>query len=158
MVGCEVEGPLWVVSGRSRGLCGWSWVALGASVGGLGPILGHLWAILGRSWGLCGRAWAALGPLLAVLGRSWGLCGRSWVAFRAFVGDLGPLLGPLLAVLGPLGPKSRSKPGRESDLASGSRPKSGPNPSGKAVLGWDPKMHPDWGPSPRPDFFYGYAR
>ena len=115
MVGCEVEGPLWVVSGRSRGLCGWSWVALGASVGGLGPILGPMWAILGRSWGLCGRSWAALGPLLAVLGRSWGLCGRSWVAFRAFVGDLGPLLGPLLAVLGPLGPKS------------------GPNPGGKAI-------------------------
>ena len=48
--------------------------ALGAYVGGLGPLLG---------------------PMLAVLGRSWGLCWRSWAALRAYVGGLGLLLGPM---------------------------------------------------------------
>ena len=83
MVECEVEGPLSVVLGRSRGRCVRFWVALGASAGDLGPLLG--------------------------------LCRRSWAALGAFVGDLGSLLGPLLAVVGHLGPKS------------------GPNPSGKAI-------------------------
>ena len=46
--------------------------ALGAYVGGLGPLLG---------------------PMLAVLGRSWGL--RSWAALGANVGGLGLLLGPM---------------------------------------------------------------
>ena len=46
MAECEVEGPLWVVLGRSRGLCVRSWVALGASAGGLGSLLGPLWAVL----------------------------------------------------------------------------------------------------------------
>ena len=88
MVCREVDGPLWAVLGRSRGLCGRSWTALGAGVGGLGPLSG-----------LCGRSWAALGasvdglgllsgPLAAVLGRSQGLCGRSWA-----------VSGPLWAVL-----------------------------------------------------------
>ena len=42
MVGRDVDGPgslsrpLWVVQGRPQGLCGWSWVALKASVGGPG--------------------------------------------------------------------------------------------------------------------------
>ena len=76
-----------MVLGRSRGLCGRSWVALGASAGGLGPLLG---------------------PMLAVLGGSWGLCGRSWAALGAYVGGPGPLLGPMLAVLGRL--KARSGP------------------------------------------------
>ena len=58
-----------------------------------------MWAVLG----------ALLGPMLAVLGRSWalmgglelllGLCARSWVALGAYVGGLGRLLRPLLAVL-----------------------------------------------------------
>ena len=47
MVGCEVEGPLWVVLGRSRGLCGRSRVALGPSAGGLGPLLVPVLAALG---------------------------------------------------------------------------------------------------------------
>ena len=54
-------------------------------------------------------------PVWVVLGRSCGLCWRSWAALGAYVGGLGPLLGPLLAVLGRLGPKS------------------GPGPSGKAI-------------------------
>ena len=29
--------------------------------------------------------------------------GRSWAALRAYVGGLGSLLGPMLAILGPLG-------------------------------------------------------
>ncbi len=93
-----------------KGVCGWSWAALGAYVGGLGSllvplraVLGRsrgLWAVLGRSWGFsrasCWRSRTVLGPLfgamLAVLVRSWDLCWRS-----------GPLLEPLLAVLGRLG-------------------------------------------------------
>ena len=47
MVEFEVDGPLWVVLGRFRGLCGWSWSGLGASVGGLGPLSGPMWAVLG---------------------------------------------------------------------------------------------------------------
>ena len=120
----------------SRGLCWRSWVALGAYVGCLGPLLGPMLAVLG--------------PMLAVLGRSWGLCWRSWAALRAYVGGLGSGSGPKLAVLGPCwrswaalgafvggpGPSWAEKwpwPEREGDLASGSRPKSGPNPSGKAI-------------------------
>ena len=104
-----------MVLGRSRGLCVRSWVALGASAGGLGSLLGPLWAVLDSSWGLCGRSWVALGASAGDLGRLLGLCRRSWAALGAFVGDLGPLLGPFLAVVGRLGPKS------------------GPNPSGKAI-------------------------
>ena len=69
--------------------------------------------------------------MLAVLGRSWGLCWRSWAALGAYVDGLGPLSGPKLAVLG----EKWLKPERGRDLASGSGPRSGPNPSGKAVLG-----------------------
>ena len=103
MVCREVDGPLWAVLGRSRGLCGRSWTALGAGVGGLGPLsglCGRSWAalgasvdglgllsgplaaVLGSSRGLCGRSWAVSGPLWAVLGRSRGLCGRSWQGIR----------------------------------------------------------------------------
>ena len=60
-------------------ICARSWVALGAYVGGLGPLLG---------------------PMLAVLGRSWALCCGSRATLGAHVGGLGPLLGPKLAVLG----------------------------------------------------------
>ena len=97
MVGREVDGPQWVVLGRSRGL----WVVLGSlaspgtSVGGLGQVFVPLLAVLGA---LGAFAYVGgLGPLL-------GLCGRSW-----------PLLGPLFAVLGRLGPKSGPAPtGRRS--------------------------------------------
>ena len=111
---------------KLKGLCGWSWAALGAyvcglgslwgaSAGGLGSLLGPLWAVLDSSWGLCGRSWVALGASAGDLGPLLGLCRRSWAALGASVGDLGPLLGPLLAVVGHLGPKSC------------------PNPSGKAI-------------------------
>ena len=56
MVGLEVDGPLGVVFGGSKGLCGWSWAAPRASVGGPGPLSGPLWVVLGRSQGLCGRS------------------------------------------------------------------------------------------------------
>ena len=101
MVDREVDGPVWVVLTRSLGLCWQSLAALGAYLGGLGPLLE---------------------PMLAVLGRSWRLCWRSWAALGAYVG--GP--GPSWAEKWPW-------PEREGDLASGSRPKSGPNPSGKAI-------------------------
>ena len=48
--------------------------ALGAYVGGLGPLLG---------------------PMLAVLGRAWGLCWWSWAALEAYVVAFGLLLGPM---------------------------------------------------------------
>ena len=108
----EADVPVWVVLGRSCSLCSRSWAALGAHVGGLGPLLG-----------LCGRSGAekceehgciekcayfssgsanleVLGPMLAVLGRSWDLCWRSWAALRAYVGGLGSGSGPMWAVLG----------------------------------------------------------
>ena len=89
-----------------------------AYVGGLGPLSGPMLAVLGGSWGLSGRSGAAkyeergyLENVLisragarsaawrAVLGHSWGLCGWSWAALGASAGGLGPLLGPLWAVL-----------------------------------------------------------
>ena len=90
-------------------LCGWSW-----------PISEPLLAVLCHSWSLCWRSWPLSGPLLAFLCRSWGLCWRSWaaccffdiflrhfrwmvdreVALGDYVGGLGPLLDPMLAVLG----------------------------------------------------------
>ena len=92
-----------------------SWVALGASAGGFGSLLGPLWAVLDSSWGLCGRSWVALGASAGDLGALLGLCRRSWAALGALVGDVGPLSGPLLAVVCQFGPKS------------------GPNPSGKVI-------------------------
>ena len=99
-----------------------SWPALGAYVGGLEPLLGPMLAVFGRSWGLCGpsgvekceehdylehvrisRAGARSAAWGAVLSRSWGLCCRSWGALGAYVGGLGPLLEPMLAVLARLG-------------------------------------------------------
>ena len=46
-------------------------------------------------------SWSSVGGL----GRSRGLCWRSCATLGAYVGGLGPLLGPLLAVLGRLGLK-----------------------------------------------------
>ena len=117
MVEFEVDGPLWVVLGRFRGLCGWSWNGLGASVGGLGPLSGPMWPVLGFLNGYVGGPGVLLGPLLTVLGRSWGLCSRSWAVLGSllavpgrlgptlwcYVGGLGSLLGPMLADLAALG-------------------------------------------------------
>ena len=103
MVDREVDVPVWVVLGRSCGLCWRSWAALGAHVGGLGPLMVTCW----KSWGILGPYVGGpgplLGPLLEVLGRSCGLCWRSWAALGplravlgrlgAYVGGLGPLLG-----------------------------------------------------------------
>ena len=102
MVGLQGDGPLGVVLGGSQGLCGRSWAALRAFVGGPGPLSGPQWAVLGRLgafFGVLGRLGSAfgcyvggLGPMLAVLGlmlvvlgRSGRVCWRSW-----------RLLGPLL--------------------------------------------------------------
>ena len=97
---------LWAVLGRSQGLFWWSWAALRAYVGGLGPLSGRMWEDWGRSWESCGRSWVTpgasvgglgplLGPLWEVLDRSWDLCGRSWAALGLPVGDLEVLLAPL---------------------------------------------------------------
>ena len=92
-----------MVLGRSHGLIEQSWAALGAYVGGLGPLLGPMLAL----WACLGGLGPLSVPMLAVLGLSWGrlrlllaLCGRSWAALGAYVGGLGPLSGPMLAVLG----------------------------------------------------------
>ena len=135
MVGCEIEGPLWVVMGRSRGLCVRSWAALGASAGGLGALLGPLWAVFDGSCALCGRSWVAVGASAGDLGPLLGLCGWSWAAPGAFVAGLGSLLGPSLAVLGRLGPKHGRNPnrtaiwqanlGRKVTLAQAGKPSGG---------------------------------
>ena len=101
--------------GGFKGLCGWSWAALSASVGGPEPLSGPVWAVLasfeafvgglgslrsalrcyvGGLGPLLGPMFAVSGLMLAVLGRSWGRCWRSW-----------RLLEPLLALLGRLGHK-----------------------------------------------------
>ena len=43
-----LSGPPWAVWARCWGLCGWSWLALAASEGGLGQLSGVLRVILGR--------------------------------------------------------------------------------------------------------------
>ena len=98
-----VLDPSWGLSWRSRswGLSWWSAAALGACVGGLGPKNAKNMATLKmclffereRKLRPRERSWAVLGPL----------CWRSWAALGAYVGDLGPLLGSMLAVLGRLG-------------------------------------------------------
>ena len=50
---------------------------LGASVGGLWPLLDPMLAVLGGLGAYVGGLGPLLGPMLAVLGCSWGLCGRS---------------------------------------------------------------------------------
>ena len=75
---------------------GRSWAASRASVGGPGPLSVPLWVAPSRSQGLCGRCWPVLKLLWAVLGSL-----RS--ALRCYVGGLGPLLGPMFAVVGRLG-------------------------------------------------------
>ena len=96
--------------------------ALGAYVGGLGPLLGPMLAVLAALGPYVGPMLTVLGSMLAVLGRSWGLCWRSWAALRAYVGGLGSGSGPKLAVLGP-----------KWSVLEAIRAKSGPNPSGKAI-------------------------
>ena len=39
-------------------------------------------------------------PVWVILGRSWDLCVRSWAALGAYVGGLGAVLAPILAILG----------------------------------------------------------
>ena len=82
-----------------------SWAALGAYVGGLGPLLGLVLAVLGRSWRLCGRSLAekceehgyATLNMWLFLERERDLRPgeRSWAALEACVGGLGPLLEPI---------------------------------------------------------------
>ena len=77
MVDREVDVPVWVLLGRSCGLCWRSWAALGAYVGGVGPLLGPMFAVLSPLGTYVGGPGLLLGPMLAILGRSWGLCLRS---------------------------------------------------------------------------------
>ena len=71
------------VLGADQGLCGWSreriracgrsWAALGASMGGLGPVSGPMWAVL-----------AAIGAYVGGLGRG---SGRKVAQTRAGAGS-----------------------------------------------------------------------
>ena len=81
---------------KLTGLCGWSSVALGASVCGPGPLLGPMLAV----WGGLGTYVGDLEMLLGLYGRSWvalgasiGDLGCTWAVLGAYVGDLKPLLG-----------------------------------------------------------------
>ena len=69
MVGRELDGPLWAVLRRSRGLWMQSWAALGASEGGLGPLSGPMWSDLGCLGAYVGGLGPLLGPSWAVLAR-----------------------------------------------------------------------------------------
>ena len=80
MVDREVDGPVWVVFGRSWGLRVRSRAALVASVGALGTNVGDLEPLLC----LDGRLWAALGASIGGLGCTWAVLG-------AYVDDLGAL-------------------------------------------------------------------
>ena len=96
-------GPLCAVLGLSRGLCWQSGGRLGTDVRDLEPLLGlygRSWAALGASIGGLGCTWAALGAYAADLGPLLGLYWRSWAALGAAVCGPGPLLEPMLAVLG----------------------------------------------------------
>ena len=94
---------LWAVMIRSQGLCWLCWAALGAYVGGLGPLLG---------------------PMLAILVCCQGLSWRSRAALGAQVGGPEGAAGPKLAVL----PALRALPALGADQV-----KSGPNPSGSWI-------------------------
>ena len=74
--------PRGAVMGRSRDLCWRSWAALGAYVGGLGPLSVPMWAVLGCSWGLSWRSGAAVGASVVSLGTLSGLSRRSWSGIR----------------------------------------------------------------------------
>ena len=112
MVGLQVDGPLRVVLGRSKGLCGrtffnifygwsivkltglcrWSQVTLGTYMCGPGPLLGPMLALRGWFLDLFGCI-GCLGPFLGPYGRSWATLGACLGGLGTFVGDLGPLLG-----------------------------------------------------------------
>ena len=77
-----------MVLGRSQGLCGWSRVALRASVGAPGPFSGVLLAVLGHLWVFVGRP----GPSGV---RSSVICWWSGVALATYVRGLGPHVGGL---------------------------------------------------------------
>ena len=105
MVGLEVDGPLGVVLGSSKGLWigpkvdgqhvlsmyfffyvfdGWSIVKLTGSMFFLDLFLRHLRWMVDRE---------VDGPVWVVVGHSWGLSVRSWAALGAYVGGVGAVLG-----------------------------------------------------------------
>ena len=96
-------GPLCAVLGRSWGLCWQSGGGLGTYVGDLEMLLGlygRSWVALGASIGDLGCTWAALGAYVGDLKPLLGLYWRSWAALAAAVCGPGPLLEPMLSVLG----------------------------------------------------------
>ena len=95
-----VLGLMLAVLGRPGSVCWRSWRLLGPLLAVLSRLAllkvevhDHLENVLISRAGVRSAAWRA------VLSRSWGLCWRSWGALGAYVGDLGPLLESMLAVL-----------------------------------------------------------
>ena len=87
-------------------------------------------AVLGRSWDLCWQSWAALGPYVGGLGAVLGPMLAVLGCLGAYVGGLGPLLGPMLGVLGrSWGLRRRSWDGIMAK--SGPKPEKWPKPEQK---------------------------
>jgi hypothetical protein len=107
--------------GRSCALLGRSWDALGRSWAAIGPFLACSWALLVRSWPLLGLSCPVVGRSCVLVARSWDALGRSWAALGPLLCALWPLLGRKVAL---------AQTGRRS--GQGSRPQSGPGPSGKS--------------------------
>ena len=57
MVDREVDRSVWVILRRSWDLCVRSWAALGAYVGGLGPLLGLMLVVLAALGAYVGSPW-----------------------------------------------------------------------------------------------------
>ena len=82
------------------------------------------------------RSQAALGAYVGGLAPLLALCGRPWAALGAAVYDLGPLLWPMLAVLGrswDICWPSWAVLGLLPPVLGRLGPKSGPNPSGSRI-------------------------
>ena len=72
----------------------WSAAYLGAMLAHLGAMLPHLGGYVGPSWGYVGPSWGYVGPSWGYLGPSWGYVGPAW-------GPCWPILGAMLARVGP---------------------------------------------------------
>ena len=106
--------------------------------------------------GLRVRSWAAFGTYVgglgALLGPTLAVLSRSW----AYVGGLGPLLGPKLAVLAALGAYVGGL-GTRSGRKAAQTLKSEPNPSGSRVPKGSGPHRPPEGPGPGTYFFCRYV-
>ena len=174
-------GLSWGLCGRSSeeiwALCGRSWVAVGASVGALGRLLGLIWVVLGcfvtprwrprrpksghkrpnsdperpKSGSRQPRAAQERprGHLGGPLGRLGRLLGRLGASYKTLWGCLGRSGTALFQ-------HARTQ-AREWAVWRRVMPKSGPDPRGRAILGpnlaWEPQKKRNGHPSPFTDFY-----